>query len=439
MNDHYPTAPESTPRQTEAKPIVIYGGPLYDGNGTVYKDGAVYISRGVAVAVGEEETVFGQIPKSVDMEVYDTLGCVIFPGLINLHHHLYRSFAIGLPAFASAVNSSNESNGFWEKYAQCLDDEIVQLAVLAGILNSIKAGITTIFDLHSSPVVINKILTNIASVISRAEIRAVLSLEISNRNGEDVFNRALEENQKFLETSPENPLIRGMIGLQIDRNMPDKNLALVGNSLKNANGVHIHVASGGSIERLNRYGLLGAKTLVAGHLPDNVSESQLLKESDAVAVHSPCSLTVDRAGHDLLNFKTGIGSGGVDSSLIAAIRHEFNQHNYLKTEPSRLMLHLDNLLRTNATFAGQFFPGKPGILAKGNTADIVIFDYKPVTEINSENYLTHILFGMQNAPAKTVLTNGRFIYNDHTFLTLDEAIISDECQKASERLWKKFN
>jgi len=27
------------------KPIVIYGGPLFDGKGNVYKDGAIYVSE----------------------------------------------------------------------------------------------------------------------------------------------------------------------------------------------------------------------------------------------------------------------------------------------------------------------------------------------------------------------------------------------------------
>jgi len=164
--------PPAPPEKTENKPLVIYGGPFYDGKGNIYEDGAVFVSKGKVVSAGTEESVFAKIPKTVDIEVYDTLGCIIVPGLINLHHHFYRSFAAGLPLYNPNNTTAIYHEQFWWKYEQCLDDEMVQLATLVSILNAIKAGVTTIFDLHSSPLALSKILENMASVISRAGIQA---------------------------------------------------------------------------------------------------------------------------------------------------------------------------------------------------------------------------------------------------------------------------
>jgi len=103
-----------------------------------------------------------------------------------------------------------------------------------------------------------------------------------------------------------------------------------------------------------------------------------------------------------------------------------------------LLSFLETQLQTNSDFAGRYFTGKPGILEKGANADIVVFDYIPVTPFQTDNYLQHLLFGIQDVPAQMVMTKGRFIYNNHTFLTLDEQIIINESQKASRRLWEIF-
>jgi cytosine/adenosine deaminase-related metal-dependent hydrolase len=439
MNKPNSAVIRNSPSPGKIKPIVIYGGPLYNGNGTVYPDGAIYVADGKIMAVGDEETVFGQIPKNVDMEVYDTLGRVIFPGMINLHHRLHRSLALGSPEYLATINSPEQFHQFWWKFEQCLNDEIVQLAVFSGILKAIKSGVTTIFDLHSSPAYVHKSLENIAAAIRRAEIRAIISYEISNRNGADVFKRAIIENQTFIENSQTDPFVRGMFGLRIDDQITDKDLALIAGSIKNGGGTHIEIASSGSIKRLHRLGLLNNKTLLAAPPPITPAEQTMIETTGAVPVLSGIAPETSK-NDSFLNQseEIGIGSWMSNPGIIAALQYEFQRLSQQNIPSQQICVYLEKLLHTNARFAAQFLPGKPGILAPGNAADIVIFDYQPPTAMNSENFPAHVLIGMQNTPAKTVMTNGQFIYSDHTFLTLDEEIIIEECQKASQHLWKKF-
>ena len=439
MTNQNPDVVKTTPVSAPIKPLVIYGGPLYNGDGTVFPDGAIYINKGNIVAVGNEETVFGQIPRSVDMEVYDTLGHVVFPGMINLHHRLHHTFALGLPDFPGYYYDSGRSTDFWWKFDQCLNDEIVQLSAIAGILNSIKAGITTIFDLHSSPLSIKNSLDDIAAVFKRAEVRAALSYEISEEHGDDIFNRGLEENLRFEDSIKENHLVSSMTGLRFNNTTTDKQLALIASNQKPEHGIHVDIASGTSLNRLSRYGLLDDRTLLSGQLSFDGTGSSLIEKSGAIPVISEDTATDYHNGPALMNYpKIGIGTGRNNTSVIAAIRYEFQRLHSVNGDHQTILAFLAQLLRTNAESAKRFLQVKTGILAPGNVADIVIFDYQPVTEMNGDNYLAHILFDMQGAPARAVMTNGKFIYNNHTFLTIDEEIITEECRKASEYLYDKF-
>lgn len=436
MNTLFPEAPVS-PEKTEAKPIVIYGGPLYDGNGNIYEDGAVFVSKGRVVTAGTEESVFAQIPKTVDIEVYDTLGCIIFPGLINLQHHFYKSFALGLPFYNPNSRNAAQLENFWWKYDQCLDDEMVQLATLVSVLNSIKTGGTTLFDMHSSPLAISKILKSIASTVSRSGIQAALSYEISERNGEDIFIRSLEENRDFIKKATLDPTIRGMFGIQSARHLSDKAMTLIGEAADDTDGFHIELGAESSLNHLASFGLINSKSLVfSGFLLDK-DDLKTLQESGATFVQTPSS----QNDHTTLlqsGINQGIGTSGNGSSVLQALNFEFIRNNSSEINLAKLSDYIETLLLRNNEFAGHYFSGKPGIIEKDSNADIVVFDYIPVTPITNENYLQHLLFGMQDMPAKMVMTGGRFIYNNYTFLTLDEEIIIDESQRAVKRLHEKF-
>jgi len=427
-----------TPQKTDTKPIVIYGGPLYDGKGTIYEDGAVYISNGKVIVAGTEEAVFAQIPESADMDVYDTLGCVIFPGLINLHHHFYRSFALGLPLYNPSNASVTHLENFWWKYDQCLDDDTVQLATLISLINSIKSGITSVFDLHSSPLAISSIMENIASVVTRSGIQAVLAFEISERNGDDIFVRSLEENRNFIRDISLNPQIRGMYGLQIAGQLSDRALTLVAEAAGGSSGLHIEFGDEKNLKRLASFGILNSKTLVSGGFPLNKEDLNTLLENEVTFVKTPAVQNNDTTQIPS-GINLGIGTSGTGTGILQALNYEFRRYSNPDTDLLKLNTYIAALLRGNSEFAGHFFNGKPGIIETGSNADIVVFDYIPATPLTSENYLQHLLWGMQHAPAKMVMTRGQFIYNNYTFLTLDEEIILDESQKATRRLHEKFN
>lgn len=432
-----PTEQEITVERVSTKPLVIYGGPLWDGQNDIFEDGAVYVSKGKIISAGTEETVFDNIPKTVDIEVYDARGGLILPGFVNLRHSLQRTFGLGLPAYDPNANSLRQREQFWWKYDQCLDEEMVQLAVLYGILTAIERGTTTLFNLHSSPLQISKILNNIASGVTRAGLRIALGYEISARYGEDIFNRALAENQRFASESPGNALVQAIPGLQFDRRLSDKMLALVKASIKKGSGLQIEMNVDGALKRLDSCGLITSRTTLTGAFPLDSESLEIIRKNDATYVFTAGS-PVDLPRLSASSLNLGLGSAGQTDSLLQILQRELIPRSQGESiVPNRGKI-ITSFITGNRRFAGQFFPGKPGVIAAGSDADIVVLDYTPVAPVTIENFHQHLLFGLPSAIAKMVMVQGKFIFNEGSFLTIDKELVITESQKAFKRLSDKF-
>ena len=79
--------------QPDALPLVIRGAHVVtmDGTRSEHRDGHVVVEGNRIVAVGD-----GMPAGYDDARVVDGTGCVLTPGLINTHHHLYQWITRGL-------------------------------------------------------------------------------------------------------------------------------------------------------------------------------------------------------------------------------------------------------------------------------------------------------------------------------------------------------
>ncbi|PIS30064.1 MAG: chlorohydrolase [Candidatus Marinimicrobia bacterium CG08_land_8_20_14_0_20_45_22] len=438
------------------KPIIIYGGPLFDGKKDVWEDGCVFVADGKVKLIGSEEEVFEKAPKNIDMEVYNTQGKIIFPGLINLHHHFYSAFSKGLVPSAPVTNFHERLKYFWWRLDKALDKEIIQLSALASLLDCIRYGVTTVFDHHASPTDVRGSLEVIGSVIKRSGIRAALCYEISDRDGKDVFHRGIEENLNFIEKYKNDDSLKGILGLHANFTLSEKSMTEIEQNYDPEVGIHIHCGEDsidakycrklgykGGVDRLNKFNLLSKKSILAHGIHLLPEEIMLIEKSGAVLVHNPESNMNNAVGR--LPFplpekvNVGLGTDGMTSNMLLTLRSGFLSHRQAGIDDGVLFSALPKtLFEINGRIAGRFFDGKPGVLEPGANADIAVFDYVPLTPIHSGNLTGHILYGMYDAPATMVMAKGRMIYEDGAFLTLDKEIIVEESRKASERLWRKY-
>ena len=122
--------------------IVIDGAAVstVDEAGTEHASGHVVVADGVIEAVGA-----GPAPQRgpVDRRL-DATGCLVTPGLVNTHHHLYQWATRGL---AQDVNLFDWLTFLYPIWAG-LDQEITHAAATAGLLRLARTGCTTAADHH---------------------------------------------------------------------------------------------------------------------------------------------------------------------------------------------------------------------------------------------------------------------------------------------------
>ncbi len=110
-----------------------------DGRGTELSDGWVAITGGVIDAVGQ-----GAVGQPEARERVDVSGCLVTPGLINTHHHLYQNLTRAYPPMTNAplFGWLQSLYPLWS----ALDEEAAHVSAWVGLAELALSGCTTSTD-----------------------------------------------------------------------------------------------------------------------------------------------------------------------------------------------------------------------------------------------------------------------------------------------------
>ena len=100
---------------------------------------SMLVSDGVIVSVGKMENVQAD-------ETIDAAGMILYPGLINTHHHLYQTFSRNLPQ-VQRMELFPWLKTLYEIWKN-LEDEYIYCSSMTGMGELLKTGCTTCLDHH---------------------------------------------------------------------------------------------------------------------------------------------------------------------------------------------------------------------------------------------------------------------------------------------------
>ncbi|WP_406692460.1 8-oxoguanine deaminase [Saccharopolyspora sp. ID03-671] len=125
-----------------AERIVVEGGSVVavDDAGTEHAEGHVVVEGDRILSVGPGSAP----PQDVPVRRIDATGCLVTPGLINTHHHLYQWATRGYAADSTLFEWLTELYPVWAR----MDAEIVHAAASAGLAQLARSGCTTAADHH---------------------------------------------------------------------------------------------------------------------------------------------------------------------------------------------------------------------------------------------------------------------------------------------------
>jgi putative selenium metabolism protein SsnA len=420
-------------------------------------DGALLVEGDRIAALGKTSELLKQYP---DEETLDARGRLVLPGLICAHTHFYGAFARGMALKTEApANFPQILEYLWWRLDKTLKLDDVRYSALVCLVDAIRNGTTTLLDHHASPHAVTGSLDTIAEAVEQSGLRACLCYEVSDRDGEEVATQGLEENERFIRQAHSERLA-ATFGLHASLTLSEATLErAVGMASELDVGFHIHAAEDKAdvddslkkyglrvIERLEKAGILGPKTIAAHCVHIDAFETDILRETGTNVAHNPRSNMNNAVGvADVLRMlrrgvNVGLGNDGFSNNMFTEMKTTYLIHKHHQKDPR--VMGADQVLemgvRNNARIAGLFFEKPLGELAVGAYADVILLDYVPTTPMDVGNLPWHLIFGMDGGQVSTTIVGGKVLMKDRELLTLDEEAVCARSRELAQKVWARM-
>ena len=477
--------------------LIENGTVLTGGNAAVVlPNHSVLIESGYITRVAPAKRLKGSAMKRIDASRK-----VVAPGFINAHTHFYSTFARGLTKTKPAGNFVDVLKNLWWRLDSALTTEDCYYSALIALLDAIRHGTTTLIDHHASPQAVRGSLPAIEKAVKQTGLRACLCYELSDRDGARISKEGLEENVAFIRhcqrsSLPEagravpsalahtvrgaqrsarpttgtfrsepsafnpRPATAALFGLHAAFTLKDATLekaAALGHEL--GTGFHIHVAEALSdqqysrqkhrlrvVERLNKFGILGPRSIAAHCVHVNRRELDILAETQTAVVHNPQSNMNNAVGiADIVsmikrNVLVGLGTDAMTTNMLEELRVAVWAQHLRAQDPSVGFAEVVSaLFFNNPKIATRNFSLPLGELREGCPGDVVVIDYDAPTPLEAGNTFGHMVFGTSQAAVDTTVVGGRVLMqNKRLTLDLDEPRINARARELATRLWKRL-
>jgi len=362
----------------------------------------------------------------------DASGCLVLPGLVIAHTHLYSGLACGMPGPSGPTRSFREIlERVWWRLDAALDAASLQAAAEAALLDALLSGVTTVIDHHESPSFIEGSLDVLFEAAQSVGVRVVSCYGATDRHGSDGAKAGLAECGRALAAG-----LPAMVGLHAGFTVSDATIEEAAR-LAHSRGawLHVHCAEApedaGSFARLDRAGAVGPRTLLAHGVHLSREERSRAAEAGAWIVHNPRSNSQNAVGY--ANVKTfgplvALGTDGMDGDILAEARaaHLAGRAAYGPAGG----IDAAALLADNQRLADAVIGPRPD--------DWVVFDYDPSTPLTSGNLSGHLLFGVSARHVRDVVVGGELVVENRRPTRVDAAAVRARAREEAARLWGRM-
>lgn len=444
---------------------IIEGGYIatVDAVGSEYADGHLVVDDGAIVAVGE-----GPAPASwrEGAEVIDARGCLVTPGLVNTHHHLYQWLTRGYAQDAILFDWLTALYPLWSR----IDADLTGVGAAGAMAVLARSGCTTVGDHHYIfPAGSGDIVGAIVDAASRVGVRLHAtrgSMDLGASQGGLPPDFAVETTDAALRASQEaveryhDPSPGSLVHVAIAPCSPFsvtadllREAAVLARSL----GVRLHTHASETVEEdayclehfgmspteyLDSLGWLGSDVWMAHcvHL-DEPSIAKYAATGTGVA-HCPSSNARLAAGiapvRDMLaaGVPVGLGVDGAASNESGQLGIEIREAvlmNRLRTGSDSFSVRQG--LRIG-TMGGARVLGRDdeiGSLEPGKLADIAVWRIDGVEHAGILDPVCALGLGSM-PPVARLLVGGRTVVEDGRLVTAEEPILAEQVAAASLEL-----
>lgn len=351
------------------------------------------------------------------------------PG-VNFHEHIYSRLAKGQPFSGPTETFGEVLENIWWKLDMALDKEMVRASARLTAQESIRQGVTYIIDHHASPRNTRGSLDWISNVLRDAGLRGVLCFETSDRNGPDLREDALWENEFFLRDCVQDEDFKAMLGLHasftVDDGTLEKSRKIVE---KYKTGIHIHLCEGKTdrvesvrkygaapVERLAKFNLLNERSILAHGIDLTPEEYRTIEARGSAIVYNPDSNLNNSVGLPLYadvpkSIPLLAGTDGMHANPQRSLKQLFLLHRHQGNPSAESFAWIAKIYFDQLEFIQKYFADFT-TLQTGDRADLVIWDYIPPTPFGTDNFWGHYIFGLLESQAHSVMQKGQWLLLD---------------------------
>lgn len=436
--------------------LLVKGGVAVtmDEKRRVIKDSAVAVVDGKVEAVGPAEDVSKGFGAD---EVIDAKGCIVMPGLVCSHTHLY-----GVALRGSALDIRPPSDFLqilqrvWWPVDEKLTNEDAYATTLAAGIESLMNGTTFYADTYSAPNAIEGSLDQIAKASNEVGIRGMISFEATERRSEKEGARGLKESLRFIARKDKGRAM-GMISLHAPFTVSD-DLVLRGAeaSRKHEVPLTIHVSEGPndgyhnierygkrSVERLHDTGLLSPRAVLAHCVHLDEREIGLVARSSASVAHNPMSNMLNAVGVSPLlemfdrGVNVGLGNDGYIFDMFENMRAAYLLQRVSRRDPGRPSPQ-DVVEMATVNAAKAYGLSSLGSISPGKRADIIAVRPTFTATPFSGSVYGYIVNGLRGSDVRDVVVDGEVVVRDKKLQTVDVEKAEARVQRSMRRLWQRL-
>jgi 5-methylthioadenosine/S-adenosylhomocysteine deaminase len=391
----------------------------------------------------------------------DAAGCVLMPGLVNAHTHLYQ-------VLLRAVWEDLELMPWLKRIYGCarvLRPEHFYTGSLLGCVEAIRGGVTTLCEhnfLNPSP----ECAFETIRAIKDSGLRAVFARTIMDKGeivpdctkekAEQAFRR-IEEilahhargDQLQFMTGPNTPPINTTPGLlkEIRRFADDKALGIsahVAESKSVVECVRREHGKNGVVEFLHEFGIPGSNSIFAHSVHISKEEIALLKQTGTSVSHNPVSnmMLGDGVAPVVEMLRQGVNVAlGTDG---AASNHSQDLFDTMKAASLLQKVHHQDAgvidpysvlrMATSGGAKALGFDTHCGTIEVGKRADLILVDMSTIHNQPVNDVFSQLVHCAKASDVRTVMVNGEVLMRDRKLTRHEDAKLMADGRQANRDL-----
>ncbi|MBS1252550.1 MAG: 8-oxoguanine deaminase [Anaerolineales bacterium] len=393
-----------------------------------------------------------------DDEVHDAGGCVVAPGFVNGHTHLYGTLAHGIPLDKAPSDFWSFLADFWWPLVEdALDHEMMCAATDWVCAEMLRGGTTCFYDCLEAPFAIPGALLAQKEVVERRGMRGILSFEATERVSRENGQLGLRENAEFVEHCRE---AGGLVsGLMCFHTTFTCSAGFIRQAFELAGDLdvltHMHCNEGvhepnyaqehfgmRTLEYYDQLGVTGPAMLASQCVQVSEREQATIAERGVHVTHMPLSNCEVGGGiapvPELMDagVTLGLGSDGYVNDFFAVMRGAFLIHKAAHLNPQVMPAHLVWYLATEGG-ARAIGLERVGRLEPGWAADLQLINAELPTPVADHNLYEQLVLWRNHTHVRDVMVAGEWRVRDGEVLGADMRAMRARVHENAARMWHK--